>query len=312
MTTSRTRGPWTPSTRWSSMPLVADDLVGADHAEVALRPAWPPRPSCRCRTRDRRADVRARLGQAEHRGVGARGGQARHETQRLSCPAGSDGNAGSGVPPVDLAELARAIRRALLCPRREERRADPGEVVLEDRQTAPVPVGPQALADDGGRCARVGVEDGRDPARERSSSDPARARTYRDGSARASSWSTVLRLIPRRRRSPPSPAAPDGRADGPRPSPPPDALLPPRAVSTVEGASQSSGQGCSEFDRRNVLSFGPASTHREVTSPTAAAAASPHRCGCASPGYRGMRSTLQQVGRHFAALPLESRKLPVA
>jgi hypothetical protein len=51
----------------------------------------------------------------------------------------------SGVPPVDLADLAGPIARALVCAGGEEARARPGEVLLEDRDAAPVAERAQAL-----------------------------------------------------------------------------------------------------------------------------------------------------------------------
>ena len=50
------------------------------------------------------------------------------------------------VPPVDLADLARLVRRPLEGAGGEEGRSDPREVLLQDGDPAPVSVCPEALA----------------------------------------------------------------------------------------------------------------------------------------------------------------------
>ncbi|MGK2849402.1 MAG: hypothetical protein ACSLFN_00590 [Candidatus Limnocylindrales bacterium] len=64
----------------------------------------------------------------------------------LAADAATDGHLHTGVPPVDLADLARPVRRALEGPGGEERRSDPRKVVLEDGDPTPVSIGLQALA----------------------------------------------------------------------------------------------------------------------------------------------------------------------
>lgn len=71
------------------------------------------------------------------------------------------------MPPVDLVDLARLIRRALVRPGGEERRSDAGQVVLQDRAPASVPERLEALTDDSRADGRVGGEHRRDALGER-------------------------------------------------------------------------------------------------------------------------------------------------
>jgi hypothetical protein len=68
--------------------------------------------------------------QGEDRGMGARPGQRGHEAEGFPADAPSHRHGCAGVPPVDLADLAGQVRRALVRAGRQEARADPGEVLL--------------------------------------------------------------------------------------------------------------------------------------------------------------------------------------
>jgi hypothetical protein len=94
--------------------------------------------------------------------VGGREGQRRDQAERLARLAATDGDVRAGMPPVDLADLARLIRRALISPRGQEDRPDACQVVLQDGDPAAVAERPQALADDRRADGCVLVEHGRD------------------------------------------------------------------------------------------------------------------------------------------------------
>lgn len=99
--------------------------------------------------------------------MGGRERQGRHQTEGLAADAATDGHAEAGVPPVDLADLARLIRRALERAGGQERRSDPGQVILQDGDPTPVSLGLETLADDRRRDRRFGRQHGRDPLAER-------------------------------------------------------------------------------------------------------------------------------------------------
>lgn len=93
--------------------------------------------------------------------------QRRDEAECLARATAADRDVRAGVPPVDLADLARPVRRSLIGPRGEVRRADLGEVLLEDCDPAPVSVGSDPLADDRRAGGRVGRQELGDPLGER-------------------------------------------------------------------------------------------------------------------------------------------------
>ena len=155
--------------------VVEDELLG--HAAQALETADQGR-----------AQVAHGPGQGERDGVGRRERQRRDEPERLAGAVAADRHLPPGVPPVDLADLARPVRRPLVCPGGEERRADPGEVVLEDRGSRR---GIRRLGGARGSTVARTVGSSASMAAIRSakgsSREPAAARTYRGGSCRARS-----------------------------------------------------------------------------------------------------------------------------
>jgi hypothetical protein len=114
-----------------------------------------------------RAQVADRARQAEGHGVGGRERQGHDQTEGLPADASPDRHPDTGMPPVDLADLARLVRRALERPAGQERRTDVAQVVLEDRDPAPVPEWLQAFADDRRPDPRTGGQHRRDPLGER-------------------------------------------------------------------------------------------------------------------------------------------------
>ena len=71
------------------------------------------------------------------------------------------------MPPVGLRELARQVRRPLVGAGGGERRADRGEMVLEDRDATGIAQQPQPLRDDRGWRPGVLIEHRRDRVGER-------------------------------------------------------------------------------------------------------------------------------------------------
>jgi hypothetical protein len=129
--------------------VVADELLG-DPAE--------PRQA----TRQGGEEVGHRAAEGEHRRVGARVRQRRHEAPRLAGLAAPDRKADAGLPPVDLDDLARQVRRPLEGPGGKEARPDPRQVVLQDRDPAAIAGADEALPDDRRRDRRIGGQQGRD------------------------------------------------------------------------------------------------------------------------------------------------------
>ena len=103
--------------------------------------------------------------EGEDRGVGSAVRQADHQGEGFACPASSDRDLGSGVPPVDLADFTWPIRRALEASSREERGTDHLQVVLEDRDPTSIAVGSKPLADHRRGSLRIDVEQSRDRSR---------------------------------------------------------------------------------------------------------------------------------------------------
>ena len=114
-----------------------------------------------------RAQVADRPGQAERDRVGGRERQGRDQPEGLPADAPPDRHPDAGVPPVDLADLARLVRRPLERPAGQERGTNADEVVLEDRDPAAVSVHPETLTDDRRADRRVSREHHRDALGER-------------------------------------------------------------------------------------------------------------------------------------------------
>jgi hypothetical protein len=75
-------------------------------------------------------------------------GQRRHEAERFPSGALADRDVDAGVPPVELNDLAREVTRALEGAGREEAGPDGGQVLLEDRDAAPITALADPLEDD--------------------------------------------------------------------------------------------------------------------------------------------------------------------
>jgi hypothetical protein len=133
-------------------PIGHDRGVVVDHHRLgdAAQPLQAPH--------DRVQQVRHGLGQAVDHRVGGRVRQGGHPAVRLAGGAVADRDLGAGLPPVPVGELAGQVAGALVAAGRQERRADGGQVLLEDGDPAGVAVTPQALQDDRGRHLGVGVQ----------------------------------------------------------------------------------------------------------------------------------------------------------
>ena len=103
------------------------------------------------------------LGVAVHDGVA--GGVGKRGHPAVALPGGAVAHGDPRVfrlPPVAVGDLAGEVGGPLVAPRGEERRTDGGEVVLQDRDAAGVPVGSEVVEDDRGRDLGVRVEHRRD------------------------------------------------------------------------------------------------------------------------------------------------------
>ncbi len=118
--------------------------------------------------------VRGRPSKGEGDRVRRAEGQRRHQTERLARMAVPDRDLRSGVPPVDLADLAGGVHGALVRPRGEVRRAHLREMLLEDRDATGVTERPEVLADHRRAHGRVLREHRGDRVRERVDPGPRR------------------------------------------------------------------------------------------------------------------------------------------
>ena len=103
-----------------------------------------------------------RAPEGEDGGMGTRPGQRGHEAEGLLGQVPTDGDVPAGVPPVDLADLAGPIARALEGPRREEARTHRARWSFRMLMPPRIAERTQVLPDDGGGRLRVRVEHRRD------------------------------------------------------------------------------------------------------------------------------------------------------
>jgi hypothetical protein len=110
----------------------------------------------------RDAQVGHRASEGEDRVVGTRVGQAQHETEGSPLDTPAHRHHDVGVPPLELADLAGQVARALEGPCREEARTHPSEVRLEDADATGIAGAAQVVEDDRGGCLGIPVEQRRD------------------------------------------------------------------------------------------------------------------------------------------------------
>jgi hypothetical protein len=125
--------------------VVADHLVG--HATETLEAP-----------EHRRQQVGDGPTEGEHRGVGSRVRQRRHEPEGLAGGSLADRDLPARVPPVDLGDLPGQVGGALETAGGEELRAHIRQVLLQDRDATRVADPTQLLQHHGGGHLRIGIE----------------------------------------------------------------------------------------------------------------------------------------------------------